>query len=210
MYNNNTRVYRMPYNKKQYNNKKTPKFIPFLFIVIGIFFMTLGMSPTYFEINSSAQAHIHRKSMIPPFKDIDIFIPDVKQAIIGQTRTSKGGTTYRVELEDYRGKRTPITLYYSSGYNSKELFQNNINSAINNRTEYRYVIKQHGFTAVGLLCIIIQIFILLASKIQNNNSIGQTKPKQVQRNSFPNQTYQQPEVHSEKDKYDRINNSIIK
>ena len=210
MYDNNTRLYRRTYSRNQYNNKKPPKFFLLIFVAIGIYFVILGIFPTYFEINSSAEAQIHRKSMLPPFKNIDIVVSNVKQAIIGQSRTSKGGTTYRVEIEDYNGKRTPITSYYSSGYNSKEFLKNNINRAIKDRTEYNHVIKQHGFKIVGLFFIIIPMLILFASKIQNNNTIEQSKLKQDQRNSLPNQVHQQTESDSEENKYDDINNSIIK
>ena len=191
--------------------KKASASKPFvlIFIIIGLYFMFIGFFPVEIGINPSSntiEAQIHRKSYIPPFKDVDITIPNIKQAIITSSRSSKGGTTYRVELESYSGQRTPITTYYSSGYNSKELLRQAINKAIDDRTEYKHTISQLGFLIFGFLFTLIPSLILIASISQKNKSDEQPQ-KTVQTNQ---RQFEPPTTSTEKEKYKNINDSIIK
>lgn len=189
--------------------KQNPKPFLFLFFIIGLYAFLIGVFPISVEINSTSsgsQAQIHRKSMIPPFKDINIMIPNLKQAVITTSRTSKGGTTYRVELEDFKGYRYPITSYYSSGYRSKARLQDTINNSIRNRAEYKNTFRQPFFMLFGLFFIFVSLLVLKA-KNKINKTTQQKTPVRVQ---TPYKTHipQQPE--SEEEKYNKINNSIIK
>ena len=190
-------------------NKQTPISVVLLFFLIGLHAFFIGVVPIKVEINSTnagSQAQIHRKSMIPPFKDINIMIPNLKQAVITTSRSSKGGTTYRVELEDFKGYRYPITSYYSSGYRSKARLQDTINNSIRNRAEYKNTFRQPFFMLFGLFFIFVSLLVLKA-KNKINKTTQQTTPVRVQ---TPYKTHipQQPE--SEHDKYKRINDLIIK
>ncbi|MBR3627874.1 MAG: hypothetical protein IKN42_03385 [Elusimicrobia bacterium] len=189
--------------------RKTPIPVLFLFFIIGLYAFLIGVFPISVEINSTSsgsQAQIHRKSMIPPFKDINIMIPNLKQAVITTSRSSKGGTTYRVELEDFKGYRYPITSYYSSGYRSKARLQDTINNSIRNRAEYKNTFRQPFFMFFGLFFIFVSLLVLKA-KNKINKTTQQKTPVRVQ---TPYKTHipQQPE--SEEEKYNEINNSIIK
>lgn len=199
--------------------KQNPKPFLFLFFIIGLYFFFIGIFPISVEINSTSsgsQAQIQRKSMIPPFKNIDISIPNLKQAVITTSRSSKGGTTYRVELEDFKGYRHPITSYYSSGYESKVRLQDRINDAIRNKYQYKYKIQQTFFIIFGFIFMFVPLLAFIASKKTNTNSYQQSRPNQYRRPidrsrsqefPIPHQT-QYPE--SEEEKYKNINDSIIK
>ena len=118
-------MYNIPMYKR--NREIRNPYLIFLFLLpffaVGFCFMCAGLFPIELKIehiNGNSTAQIHKKSMLPPFKDIYITVPDLKRATIATSRTSKGGTTYRVELESYNGKKTPVTSFYSSGYQYKQ------------------------------------------------------------------------------------------
>lgn len=173
-----------------------------VFIFIGLYFLLSGIFPIEIEIkhNNTATAQIHRKSMIPPFKTLNISIPDVKQAVIGSTRGSKGGTTYRVELESYNGHRVPLTEYYSSGYSSKEKLKNKINETIRNGTDFKYVIRQTFMMFFGLIFITIPSIMMFLF----------IKAGDKQTNGLKTEQSRHTDNISEEDKYKKINDSIIK
>ena len=189
--------------------KQNPKPFLFLFFIIGLYAFIIGVFPISVEINSTSsgsQAQIHRKSMIPPFKDINIMIPNLKQAVITTSRSSKGGTTYRVELEDFKGYRYPITAFYSSGYKSKANLQDRINDSIRNRTEYKKTFRQPFFIFFGLFFIFVSLLVLKA-KNKINKTTQQKTPVRVQ---TPYQTHIPQQTESEEEKYKNINDSIIR
>jgi hypothetical protein len=193
------------YNKRM--KKQNPKPVLFFFFLIGLYAFFIGIIPVKVEINPAStgvQAQIHRISMIPPFKAIDITVPNVKQAIITTSRTSKGGTTYRVELEDFKGYRYPVTTFYSSGYGHKARLQDKINSSIRNRTKYRNTFRQPFFMLFGLVFIFVSVVALKATKKTNKT----TQQKTPVRNPYQTRIPQQSE--SEQEKYKRINDLIIK
>ena len=203
--------------------KQPPKFFLLLFFMIGFYFFTVGFLPITVEIipaGTQVQGQLHRKSMLPPFKNIDISIPTLKQAVINTSRSSKGGTTYRVELEDFKGNRFPVTSVFSSGYRDKQELQNNINDAIKNRYQYKYKTQQTFFIIFGFIFMFGPLLSLILSKKTNTNPYQQSRPNQYRRPidrqrqfqrpqdfSIPHQT-QYPE--SEQEKYSNINDSIIK
>ena len=203
--------------------KQPPKLFLLLFFMIGFYFFIIGFLPITVEIipaGTQVQGQIHRKSMIPPFKNIDISIPILKQAVITTSRSSKGGTTYRVELEDFKGYRFPVTSVFSSGYRDKEKLQNRINDAIRNKYQYKYKTQQTFFIIFGFIFMFVPLLAFIASKKTNTNSYQQSRPnqyrrpidspRQIQRPQdfpIPHQT-QYPE--SEEEKYKNINDSIIK
>ena len=175
------------------------------FILLGLYLLLMGLFPINIEINSSynkTEVKIHKKSAVPPFKDIDIVIPNVKQAVIGSSRSSKGGTTYRVEFETFDGKKIPITSYYSSGYVPKEKLQKSINKAIQDRTEYKHVIRQTFLLIFGLIFTLIPSLMLFGF-------ISQTK-KPMETSAQHYQTRDNVSSHTEDEKYNDINDSIIK
>ena len=177
-----------------------------IFIFIGLFFTVNGCLPIKIKINNIdnvATAQIHRKSILPPFKDVNINMPNVKLAVVTSSRSSKGGATYRVELEAYNGQRFPITNYYSSGYTSKAKLQDKINSAIQNKSDFDYIVRQPFMIVFGL------IFMLIPS-IMFFSIIKGTTQLTCKRNtsSMPTPISNKPE--SEKEKYHNINDSIIK
>ncbi len=192
------------YNKVMKTNIPKKGLFLFLsvFIFIGLYFLLSGIFPIEIEIkhNNTATAQIHRKSMIPPFKTLNISIPNVKQAVIGSMRGSKGGTTYRVEFESYNGYRVPLTAYYSSGYSSKEKLKNKINEAMRNGTDFKYVTRQTFMMFFGLIFITIPSIMMFLF----------IKAGDKQTNGLKTEQSRHTDNISEEDKYKKINDSIIK
>ena len=175
------------------------------FILLGLYLLLTGIFPINIEINPSpdkTEVKIHKKSAVPPFKNIDIVIPNVKQAVIGSSRSSKGGTTYRVEFETFDGKRIPVTSYYSSGYVPKEILQKTINKVIQDRTEYKHVVRQTFLLIFGFIFTLIPSVMLFVFIIQTKKPTEASAQHYQTRDTFSSQR--------EDEKYNDINDSIIK
>lgn len=167
------------------------------FILIGVYFMLMGSFPVEIKINSfnnTATAQIKKHSILPPFNKINIVIPHLKQALIGTSKTSKGGTTYRVELETFNGKRFPVTTYYSSGYLSKEKLKNRINEAIKTGFDFEYILRQTFMMFFGFFFILIPLIIMFITFFKQDNDKQKTEQQTI----------------DEHEKYEKINDLIIK
>lgn len=57
-------------------------------------------------------------------------LAEIADVMIERSRSSRGGTTYRVTLLLHSGERRPLRSYYSSGYAAKEKMANQIRAAI--------------------------------------------------------------------------------
>ena len=171
--------------------------------------MLMGILPVKIKIKTIDNvtiAQIHRKSMLPPFKDININMPNVKLAVITSSRTSKGSTTYRVELEAYNGQRFPVTYYYSSGYLSKANLQDKINDAIQRKSDFDYIVRQPFMAFFGFIFMLISSIIMF-SAIKKGSTTSTLKNSN---STTPTQTAPTNKIEPEEDKYKDINNSIIK
>lgn len=167
------------------------------FILIGVYFMLMGSFPVEIKINSfnnTATAQIKKHSILPPFNKINIVIPNLKQALIGTSKSSKGGTTYRVELETFNGDIFPVTAYYSSGYLSKEKLKNKINESIKTGINFEYILRQTFMIIFGLFFILIPLIIMFITFFKQDNDKQKTERQTI----------------DEHEKYEKINDLIIK
>ena len=179
------------------------------FVLVGLYFIINGSLPIKLKIrnvNDVTTAQIHKKSLMPPFNDIDITVPNVKLAVVTTSRGSKGSTTYRVELEAYNGQRYPITNYYSSGYSSKAKLQDKINSMIQNKSDFDYIVRQYFMIYFGLIFTLIPS-IMIFSLISKGSSTSTLKKDETISSI---ETTPTKKVEPEEEKYKDINNSIIK
>ena len=140
-------------------------FISF-FVLLGLYLLLLGLFPINMEIIplvNRTEVQIHKKSLLLPFKDVNIVIPNVKQAVIGSSRSSKGGTTYRVELESFDGTIIPVTNSYTSGYKSKQQLLIKVNESIKERVPLEYILTQYTNIVVGFVFIAVAIFVFFVA-----------------------------------------------
>jgi len=179
----------------------------------------MGWLPIRIEISSTgagSQAQMQKRSILPPFNQITTVIPNLKQAVIKTSTSSKGGATYRVELEDLNGRRHPVTFYFSSGYKSKARTRDKINNAIKNKTEYSCVERHPFFIFFGFMFMVIPLIILriMERPIPADTQEEQPKQNRYQRYKSVPQEIKRPQqsepTESEKEKYKNINDSIIK
>ena len=166
--------------------RQSKTFIVITFL-LGLYFCFIGSFPIeikIFPIGKEMQAQIHKKSKIPPFKDIDITVYNLNQAIVTTSKDYKGHTLYRTELEDYRGYRFPVTSYYDGlyRYNNKKL-QKQINASIKNKTEFTNSISQNFFIMLGVAFIFISLMsVIINKKIKNDTKQqSQSSPSQYRR-----------------------------
>ncbi len=173
-----------------------------IFLITGIFLLIDGSFPITIEIvptETQVNAYIHTKTMFPPFKQIDEFIPNVREAIIATFKGGKAGTTYRVELETYNNKNFPVTNT-TWGYSFKRKLQNQINESIQNKTPFKKVFVSTSFILFGLFLILVSILSIL-SEFKKANKNKEIEEEQ----DLPKET-----IEPEQEKYSNINDSIIK
>ena len=157
----------------------------------GIFKKTVTINPTEKQVN----AHLYKKSNWPPFQNIDIFIPNIKQAKM-TTHHDRIGTLYDVELEYSNGKnRTVKNSSYVPDF--AQTLCNKINNAIENRTHFTITFRETTNLVIGIIFIIIGLSFLFYEYL---------KSKRKEESSIPHQTYN-PKLEQEKCK--DINDSII-
>jgi len=145
-----------------------------VFILIGLYLFVSGFFPIKIEIShltSEPVATIHKKSIIPPFKDIEITVPNLRQAVMG-TKLSRSSHSkneiqinsrnyiYRVELESSDGTIVPVTNSYNSNYTSKQKLLFKINESIKEKTPLEYVITQYENILIGAVFIVIPSIVL--------------------------------------------------
>lgn len=177
-----------------------------IFFLEGFFPKTLEIVPTETEIN----AYLHTRSTFPPFENVDEFIPNIKQAIVIKDTDSKGGTTYRVEIETYNRKKIPVTND-TWGRAFKEELQTQINDSIRNRTPFTRKFRATSYIIFGICVIIIALFSILPEFRTIKRNIEKKKNREFLKNPTNSSTKNQTQLtDTEPGKYKNINDSIIK
>ena len=141
-------------------NLKQLSLITVILLIIFYPFLIL-FSPIKVEIiptKTDIQANIYKRTMRNPFNKVSV--SNVKRAVTTTRKDSKGETKYRVELEDFKGNRFPVTSYEASGYNSEKSIENKINKAITNRKHFKQTITSHYLIMVILFSILILAYLL--------------------------------------------------
>ncbi len=137
-----------------------------LFLSAGILLSISGFFPIKIEISyltDEPVATIYKKSIIPPFKEKVITVPNLKQAIMATKRSSKGMLAYRVELESFDGTIIPVTNSYTSGYNSKQQLLFKINESIKERVPLEYILTQYMNIVAGFIFIAMAILVFFVA-----------------------------------------------
>jgi hypothetical protein len=88
-------------------------------MVIGLPLALLGAVLTVSLDSGRGVLHLHYRSLLH-HSTKEYPVSDVAAVLIGSSRSSKGGRTYRVELVLKSGERVPLRSYYSSGRDGKE------------------------------------------------------------------------------------------
>lgn len=140
----------------------------FLFVVIflsaGILLLLSGLFPIKIEISYFAGepvATMHKRSIIPPFKEKVITVPNLKRAIMATKRSSDGMLAYRVELESFDGTIIPVTNAYTSVYKSRQQLLIKINESIKENLPFEYIVTQYTNIVMGFVFIAVSIFIFV-------------------------------------------------
>lgn len=140
----------------------------FLFVVIflsaGILLLLSGLFPIKIEISYFAGepvATMYKRSIILPFKEKVITVPNLKRAIMATKRSSDGMLAYRVELESFDGTIIPVTNAYTSVYKSRQQLLIKINESIKENLPFEYIVTQYTNIVMGFVFIAVSIFIFV-------------------------------------------------
>ena len=183
-----------------------------LLLIVGSFFVFKGFVPQTIRISpteTEVTAYIHKKSFLPPFKDIDIVVPNVKQAIISRGKDSEKKVYCRVELENYDGRKFVVTD--KQGYKFKQKLQKQINDSIQSKIPFTVDFIEKDFLFFGILFIVIGVskILLYFRKIKRLMNMKRAKETfKIPTNITSNN--QQQSNDSLQEKYKNINDSIIK
>ena len=194
-----------------------------IFFIVGLYLFIVAQFPTKVEITHTEigiQAHIHRRAMLPPFRSIDVFIPNLQQAVIMTENISEGRPDYRVELADEQGGFFPIAPFFSSDYREVELLAKRLNSSIKGKYNFKSdnIIKHDSLQQFGFIMMLVSIVSLILNMLQKKSNTAQKprpsqnrKPTKNSQNVRRTQGLSIPQKpKSEKEKYKNINDSIIK
>ncbi|MBR3627876.1 MAG: hypothetical protein IKN42_03395 [Elusimicrobia bacterium] len=185
----------------------------------GIFTKTVTIVPTETKVN----AHLYEKTTWPPFKIIDTLIPNVKRAEM-TTHYGRSGASYGVELETYNGNRSIIKVTsYVSNFSQK--LQDQINDAIKNKTYFTITFRETSTLIVGILCLVVGFSLLFYEYLKSKKEqeikaltidderkklLDLLQQRMQQKEQGFDTPHQQNKPKQEKEKYKKINDSIIK
>jgi len=149
-----------------------------VFIIVGIAFFIEGIPVKTIRIEhtpTGINAHLHRTSTSPPFKSLDTFIPNVKQAVLEHNSSYRGGretTYYSVALETYKGDKIFITESSLVPFAKQEL-RDQINNSIQNGTPFTKTFRETFFLFFGLFLIAVSTFVLFWEKRKREKNRNQ-------------------------------------
>ncbi len=203
-----------------YDKRPSKSFLIF-FLIVGLYLFIVSRFPTSLEIThteSGVQAYMQTRSMLPPFNNIQVFIPKLERAIITTDYASEGGPDYRVELEDVEGRCFPISPFFSSDYKEAKLLEKRINDSIENKYKFssKNLIEHDSLQQFGFLFMLISAVALIIPRQKENNTNQQKRPKHkgTSKNGRKTQvlpiSHQTQQPKADKEKYKNINDSIIK
>ena len=187
-----------------------------LICFVGIFIFCRGALPRTIEIDPTGvevTATLYVRSFFPPFNKEETFIPNIKQAVITKMTNRKSLPTYKVELESYNGYKYSITTDFF-GYILKRRLQNQINASIQSKTPFKKVFVDIYLSICGIIIILFAIFSILLNiiGIRRYKKWKRRRKKYKEKKDFEislKGNQQQP-LEPEQEKYNNINDSIIK
>ncbi len=183
-----------------------------LLLIVGSFFVIKGFVPQTIRIvptETEVTAYIHKKSFLPPFKDIDIVVPNVKQAIISKGKDSENKVYCRVELENSDGRKVVVTGKH--GYKFKQKLQKQINDSIQSKIPFTVDFIEKDFLFFGVFFIVIGISKILLYVREIKRLMNMKIAKETFKIPINITSYNQQQTNdSLQEKYKNINDSIVK
>lgn len=195
--------------------------MPVLF-VFGVIFFLLNIIPikVNFEThNNIVIAHVSKRELFPPLKKINKDLYDVKQAILAFEATGSSSPNSVLALEYDNGRQYTIIPIDSDP--DKKLLSR-MNTVIKRKLNYTFKIRNTTNLFIGAFVTIISglfviifmnsyIWILKEGKNVKIPVRRKQQPKSDEQNmNFPKQNNNQPNEFDEYEKYNNINDSIIK
>ena len=137
----------------------------------GIIFILFGLYTVCFNfqsvseiknINNETVMEVYKSSLIPPFKEIDFVINNVKTTELDPAKEKRTLVSYSINVEDFNNNKTtlPITSY---SYEKQKDLSEKMNNAIKNNENFKHVDKSSSDKMLGFLFICIGLTDLLIS-----------------------------------------------
>ena len=139
------------------------------------------------------------------------------------THYGRSGASYGVELETYNGNRSIIKVTsYVSNFSQK--LQDQINDAIKNKTYFTITFRETSTLIVGILCLVVGFSLLFYEYLKSKKeqeikaltidderkTIRSPTTTHAAKEQGFDTPHQQNKPKQEKEKYKKINDSIIK
>lgn len=139
--------------------------------LLGIIFVLIGLYCLFFKfesafeiknINNEITMEVYKSSYIPPFKEKDFVINNVKTTEVDPAQEKKSTVKYSVSVEDVNNNKTTLPIK-SYSYRDQKNLSENINEAIRNNENFKCVDKKDFDKILALLFILIGLSELLIS-----------------------------------------------
>ena len=187
-------------------NYKTPaaieeeKFEKIIFLIklsmylSGIIFILFGLYTIYFNfqsiseiknVNNETVMEVYKKSLIPPFKEIDFVINNIKTTELDPAKEKRAlGVRYSINVEDFNNNKTILPII-SYSYEKQKNLSEKMNNAIKNNENFKYVDKSGSDKMLSFLFFIIGLTDLLISFL----IFEKVLKKIIKKNLNPSQIY---------------------
>ena len=167
-------TYETPASIEEYKIKKSIAIIKITLYSSGIMLLLIGLYLSCFNfeaalelktVNNEQIMEVYKKSYIPPFKEIDFIINNVKTTSLNPAEEKRSvGVKYSIDVENYNNHKIKLPII-SYSYRDQRDLSDKINNAIQNNENFAYVYKFELDNMIGLIFIFIAFIDLLITSI---------------------------------------------
>ena len=139
--------------------------------LLGIIFVLIGVYHIFFKfesafeiknINSEISMEVYKRSYIPPFKEKDFVINNIKTSAVDPAQEKRSIVKYSISVEDVNNNKTNLPIK-SYSYKDQKNLSEKINNAIKNNENFKFADKNNFDKILALLFILVGLSSLLIS-----------------------------------------------
>lgn len=186
--------YKTPAAIEEEKFEKIIFFIKLTMYLCGIIFILFGLYTVCFNfqsiseiknINNETVMEVYKSSLIPPFKEIDFVINNVKTTELDPAKEKRAlGVRYSINVEDFNNNKTTLPIISYSYERQKDLSEK-MNNAIKSNENFKHVDKSSSDKMLGFLFICMGLTDLLIAFLIFEKILK----KIIKKNLNPSQIY---------------------
>ena len=160
----------------------------------GIIFILFGLYTIYFNfqsvseiknVNNETVMEVYKSSLIPPFKEIDFVISNVKSTELDPAKEKRAlGVRYSINVEDFNNNKTTLPIISYSYERQKDLSEK-MNNAIKSNENFVHTDKSDSDKMLGFLFVCMGLIDLLIAFL----ILEKILKKIIKKNLNPSQIY---------------------